>query len=131
MGMAIARRLIEQILAEAMAAPDREVCGLLFGDAAAITAVQPAANVADDPARSFEVDPRALFAALRSERAGGAKVIGHYHSHPNGLAMPSERDAAAAEPGWLWLIVAGSETTLWLAEAGQTFRPLSLLIEPG
>lgn len=131
MGIAIARRLIEQILAEAGNAPDREICGLLFGDSTAITAIRATANVAEDPARSFEVDPRALFAALRAERAGGAKIVGHYHSHPIGPAAPSQRDADASEPGSLWLIVAGGEATLWIAEAGRTFRRLALSIEPG
>jgi proteasome lid subunit RPN8/RPN11 len=116
-------------LAEAAAAPNREVCGLLFGEADAITAAEPAANVADDPAQSFEVDPRALFAAYRAERTGGAKLVGHYHSHPNGLATPSARDAAAAEPGWLWMIVAGEEATLWMAEEAGQFRPVRLGIE--
>jgi proteasome lid subunit RPN8/RPN11 len=84
--------------------------------------------VAEDPHRSFEVDPRALFAALRAERAGGAKLIGHYHSHPNGLATPSARDAAAAEPGWLWMIVGGGEAGLWIAEEGAAFRPVRLTV---
>jgi proteasome lid subunit RPN8/RPN11 len=127
--MAIARRLLAQILADVAAAPDREVCGLLLGDVEAITGVQPAANVADDPARSFEVDPRVLFAALRAERAGGAKVIGHYHSHPNGIATPSAHDAEAAEPGWLWMIVAGGEATLWMAEERRSFRAIGLAVE--
>ena len=126
----IARRLIEQILAEAAAAPDREICGLLFGNAAAITSIRPTVNVADDPAKTFEVDPEALFVALRAERAGGARLIGHYHSHPNGSATPSARDAAAAEPGRLWLIAAGGEARLWMAGSGGAFRPVALDIEP-
>jgi desampylase len=131
MGLRIARSLLDQILAEAMAAPDREVCGLLFGDDEAIAAVQPAANVAEDPARQFEVDPQALFNAIRSGRAGGAKLIGHYHSHPNGVPSPSERDAAASEPGWFWLIVADGVATLWMAESGGIFRPVRLIVGPG
>jgi proteasome lid subunit RPN8/RPN11 len=120
--MVIASSVLTQILAEAAAAPDREVCGLLLGDVDAIMAARAAANVADDPSRTFEVDPRALFAALRDERAGGAKVIGHYHSHPNGVAAPSARDAGAAEPGWLWMIAAAGEATLWMAEEEGRFR---------
>jgi proteasome lid subunit RPN8/RPN11 len=129
MAMRISRSLLRQILADAAAAPNREVCGLLFGEADAITAAEPAANVADDPAQSFEVDSRALFAAYRAERAGGVKLVGHYHSHPNGVATPSARDAAAAEPGWLWMIVAGGEATLWMAEEAGEFRPVRLGID--
>jgi proteasome lid subunit RPN8/RPN11 len=105
------------MMAEAAATPQREVCGLLFGEPGAIEEARPAANVADDPAESFEVDPYALLAAHRSGREGGARLIGHYHSHPNGSIAPSARDAAAAEPGWLWLIVAGGAAALWRSEA--------------
>ena len=126
MGIAIARRLLDQIIAHAASEPGREVCGLLLGDEREIRAVQPAANIADDPARRFELDPQALFAAIRAERAGGMRVIGHYHSHPNGVAMPSPRDAAEAEPGQLWLIVAGQEATLWRAGPGGCFRQIEL-----
>ncbi len=128
MPIAIARSLLDRLLADAAAAPGREICGLLFGDEAAIARAEPAANVAPQPADSFEIDPAALFAAIRAERAGGARVIGHYHSHPNGRPEPSARDAAAAEPGRLWLILGGGAARLWLAEAGGGFREVPLLL---
>jgi len=117
--------LLARLLDEAAAAPEREVCGLLFGTAAHIDATQPTANVAPDPAQAFEVDPAALFAALRAERAGGPRLVGHYHSHPNGSPVPSPRDLAAAEPGRLWLILAAGDARLWLAEQ-DAFRALPL-----
>lgn len=97
----------------------REVCGLLLGRDGRIVEARPAANVADDPARAFEIDPAALFAALRAARAGGPALIGYYHSHPSGAAAPSARDLAmAAEDGKLWLIVAGDAVTAWVKQAG-------------
>ncbi|WP_156678404.1 M67 family metallopeptidase [Sphingomonas profundi] len=116
--MEIATATLERILAYAAAAPDREVCGLLFGDDRAIRSASPAANVAAEPARRFEIDPQALFAAIRAERDGGPRLIGHYHSHPSGEAAPSACDAAAAEPGRLWLIVAGRHAAAFRAVAG-------------
>jgi len=113
---AIPAALLARLLAEAAAAPGHEVCGLLFGTPDRIDAAQPAVNVAPDPASAFEVDPHALFAALRAERAGGARLLGHYHSHPNGRCAPSPRDLAAAEPGRLWLILAGGAAGLWRAD---------------
>lgn len=95
--------------------PALEVCGLLFGTANEISHALATANVAADPATRFEIDPRALFAALRAERAGGPRLIGHYHSHPDGRATPSPRDVEAAEPGKLWLILGGGHARLWLA----------------
>lgn len=114
----ISRSLLEQIVA--LAADDRhEVCGLLLGAPDRIEAIIPAANVAANPARHFELDPAALIAAHRAARSGGPAIIGHYHSHPSGVAAPSATDAACATPdGSLWLIIAGGEATLWRAGPG-------------
>ena len=98
------------------AAP-REACGLLFGAPDRITGWQAVENVAEEPERRFEIEPGALFAALRAERAGGPKILGYWHSHPSGDASPSVTDAAMAQPdGKLWLIVARDGATLWRAE---------------
>ena len=128
MGIAIARELLNRILALAAAEPEREVCGLLFGDDRAVVAAEAAANVAATPADSFEIDPQALFAAVRAERAGGPRLVGHYHSHPRGQPEPSARDAAAAAPGALWLIAAAGEVRLWRAQADATFEPVALIM---
>jgi desampylase len=94
------------IVAAAAAAHPDEACGLLFGTPGRIETATQARNVAADPARAFEIDPQALFDAQRAARSGGPAVVGSWHSHPNGRATPSARDAAGAEPGALWLIVA-------------------------
>jgi proteasome lid subunit RPN8/RPN11 len=90
----------------------------LFGVDGRVDAAVATANVAADPIREFEIDPVALFAAIRAERAGDIQLLGYYHSHPNGLAEPSATDqASAAADGKLWLIVAGEVVTGW--RAGQ------------
>ena len=127
MAVRIARPVLRSLLHAGSATPDREICGLLFGSLHAIDHVQPTDNVAARPGDTFEIDPRALFAALRAERAGGDRLLGHYHSHPNGLAEPSPRDLAAAEPGKLWLILGGGEARLWVMENGG-FRELQLVV---
>ncbi len=105
--------MIEQ--AEASAT---EICGLLLGTAERVEAMTATRNVAQDPARHFEVDPAALFAALRATRRGGPAILGHYHSHPRGSPDPSMTDAAqAAADGRLWLIVGGGTARLWRAVA--------------
>ncbi|MBW8743183.1 MAG: M67 family metallopeptidase [Sphingomonas sp.] len=123
----IERDVLNGLFNIAEAAPRREICGLLFGSADRIDRAQRADNVAENPADTFEIDPRALFAALRAERAGGDKVIGHYHSHPHGSAEPSPRDLAAAEPGRLWLILGGGVARAWIMENGG-FRELQLVV---
>ncbi|MDB5663367.1 MAG: hypothetical protein JWN59_1705 [Sphingomonas bacterium] len=126
MTVAIARILLDRIVALAAERPDEEVCGLLFGNPARILSAEPTPNVSARPADSFEIAPQALFAAIRAERAGGPRLIGHYHSHPRGRPVPSARDAAAAEPGRLWLIVGGGEARLWLAEYAGRFTAVPL-----
>ena len=101
---------------KARAAAPLEACGLLFGGEGRIDACQATENVSENPDARFEIDPAALFAAMRAERAGGAKLIGYWHSHPSGEAMPSATDAAMAAPdGKLWLIVAGDAMSAWRA----------------
>ncbi|QGP78333.1 M67 family metallopeptidase [Sphingobium sp. CAP-1] len=118
MTVAISRGLLEHIMALAAASRD-EICGLLLGRADRIEAIAPAANVAPDPARHFELDPATLIAAHRAARGGGPAVLGHYHSHPSGVAAPSATDAACAAPdGSLWMIVGGGDVTLWRAGPG-------------
>jgi len=124
----ISRTALDTILRECAANPEREACGLLFGHEQAVLRAEPTANVAVRQADSFEIDPAALFAALRAERAGGPRVIGHYHSHPNGRPEPSARDAAAAEPGKLWLIVAERQVRAWWAGEGGSFAAVRLIV---
>ncbi|WHO40797.1 M67 family metallopeptidase [Sphingobium sp. AP49] len=118
MKVEISRGLLEQIMDFAAAEPG-EVCGLLLGEAGLIEAVLPAANVAPDPTRHFELDPVSLLRAHRAARQGGPAILGHYHSHPSGVAVPSATDAACAAPdGTLWLIIATGQARLWVAKPG-------------
>ena len=115
MGLRISRALQAQLLAEAAATPEREVCGLLFGITAdTVTMIRACENIAANPADNFEIDPVALIAAHKAERAGGPRLIGCYHSHPNGVDEPSARDREAA---WgndtLWLIIAANRLAAW------------------
>lgn len=128
MALEISSALLERLLAEARDAPDREVCGLLFGTPGRIEAAQACANVAADPGRTFEIDPAALFAAHRAARQGGPRLLGHYHSHPSGRAEPSPRDAEAAMGnGALWLIATQSEVRLWRTSSPGAFEEVALL----
>lgn len=112
-------------LAEA-AWPD-EACALLIGvvagDRACVDEIIPARNVAATPRRAFELDPAVHIAALRSlrETGGNRRILGHWHSHPDGPAEPSATDAAMAfDATLLWAI---SAIAAGRAGALQAFRP--------
>ena len=114
MKVEISRTVREALLAFAAADPLREVCGLLFGDANCVETAILVENTAYEPAETFEIDPIALISAHRSERAGGPRLIGYFHSHPNGLASPSATDQAMAAPdNRLWIIIASNTLTAW------------------
>jgi proteasome lid subunit RPN8/RPN11 len=120
MRVRISRLSLEQIMSLA-AADHREVCGLLLGTPGRIEEIRPAANVAVNPERYFEIDPATLLTAHKTARLGGPTVLGHYHSHPSGRPEPSAIDAANAAPdGSLWLIVGGGEARLWIAAPGES-----------
>ncbi len=123
----ISRSVLDGIRRESAAAAPCEACGLLFGAAAEISGWQATENVAETPESRFEIDPAALFVALRAERSGGQAIAGYWHSHPNGSAEPSATDAAmAAGDGKLWLIVAGEIVTAWRSNGTGGFDPIGI-----
>jgi len=108
--------------------PD-EACGILLGEGQCITAFQSTQNVHPSPQSHFEIDPQALIEAHRQARAGGPQVIGYFHSHPKGEAMPSATDRAlSAGDGAIWAIAAGDDVRFWKdGEEGFSEHPFSLL----
>ena len=95
---------------------------------------QAAADSQGEPRRHFEIDPRALIDAHKAERAGGAQVLGYYHSHPGGNAEPSATDRAqAAHDGKLWAIVAptqGGCEVRFFRDGEERFEALSYAVLP-
>jgi proteasome lid subunit RPN8/RPN11 len=120
----VASDVIATLLEEAARAAPNECCGLLLGEGARISEARPAANIADDPARRFEIDPMALLAAHKAARVGGPGLVGYYHSHPVGHPVPSATDCEhASGDSRVWAIVAGGEVAFWRdGEAG--FEPV-------
>jgi proteasome lid subunit RPN8/RPN11 len=87
-----------------------ECCGLLIGTPHRVERVHRARNVAPDRLRRFTIDPRDHFFALRAARVHYWSVVGAYHSHPEGLPVPSLTDVSEAVPDarFLQLIVGPS-----------------------
>ncbi len=115
--------------AAAAAAHPHEACGILLGDGTRITEARQTANVHLTPATHFEIDPQALIDAQRAARAGGAQVIGYFHSHPVGEPAPSATDrACAAGDGAVWAILAQADVRFWRdGEAGFTALPFDVI----
>lgn len=129
--------LRDQILAAAARAFPQECCGLIVGvvveEGWQAVAVHETPNLASDPGRNFLVDPQKHFELLRALRGTRRDIVGCFHSHPNGMASPSERDRAQAlEDGFVWLIASGAAADAFHLSAfvyeglPRAFSPLRL-----
>lgn len=133
-----------QLARMAEAAYPREACALLVGsaqdDRIAVTEIVAGDNVAAAPEREFEFDPAVHIALLRRLREAAAperlvRLVGVWHSHPDGRAEPSAQDAAMAnDPALVWLIssvTAGGAGVpkAFKLQSGGGFAPLPTAIE--
>jgi proteasome lid subunit RPN8/RPN11 len=100
------RQLVNQVLHQAQASPEVEVCGLIAArDGRPVRAV-PVSNVSDQPQRLFAMDPAGQIDALRRMREQHETLFGIYHSHPHSPALPTATDLEqAGYPEALYLIV--------------------------
>lgn len=118
----LGRAVMQEMHQAARATAPQEACGILLGKRAKgegerITHFVPTPNVHSNPRTHFEIDPKALIDAYKQEREGGAKVLGYFHSHPKGPAMPSKTDRAmAARDGKIWAIWGEGEVRFWRDE---------------
>ncbi|HUA01430.1 MAG TPA: M67 family metallopeptidase [Candidatus Aquilonibacter sp.] len=94
--MKILKTVLFGLLGHFVQTPGQECCGLLAGRDGVITHVFPATNVARDPARNYEIDPRETVRLMREFRQQKLEFLGIYHSHPNGKDKPSEHDIELA-----------------------------------
>ncbi len=95
--MRIAVNLLDRIVAHATMSYPKECCGLLVGQDDRVQAVEPVRNTrADERYDRFEIDPLDHVRVWEAARAAGCRIIGCYHSHPDGRAYPSSLDRELA-----------------------------------
>ncbi len=79
-------------------------------------------NVENSPV-AYTIDPTEHYRALQHAERSGWSLIGVFHSHPSGPAVPSEVDRRLAwEPNWHYVIVGGddfSEVRSFAVRAGR------------
>jgi proteasome lid subunit RPN8/RPN11 len=102
-----------------------ECCGALFGALAAggchVRGRVGLPNEAADTA-SYRIDARDVQRLEDRAAATGMSVLGFYHSHPVGPAVPSATDLDLACPGYLYVIVDAATGTVraWRLEADRS-----------
>jgi len=107
-----------------------EACGLLAGRDGRVTLAVPIENAAHSPVR-YRMEPHAQVGELLSIEALGLDLLGIYHSHPNGPALPSSTDRAEVyDPETLALIwCSGSRGWSARAFALRGDQPAEVTIE--
>ncbi len=114
----ISPRLLSAVRDHARRDYPHEACGFLFGqlrdNAITVFNVMPVVNAApvETRTRAYRIDPRDWMRAERQALQQGLMIIGIYHSHPDGLPVPSQTDIDALWPNLIYLITpAGSRET--------------------
>jgi len=114
-----------------------EVCGLLLGrcasDRVEVRRALRLRNRADRVSHThrYRIAPEDYLRCERRAQRAGLDVVGVWHSHPDGAALPSATDARLAWPRWCYVVAAVNaggrlEMRAWTLHA-QTFRELELL----
>lgn len=107
--------VLREIERAAETAAPEECCGLLVGrdfqgKAIRVSRRVASRNLAAERKLAFEIEPQVWLDLKRALSRGDERIVGLYHSHPEGPAAPSARDRDAAwelDPGqaMAWLIV--------------------------
>jgi proteasome lid subunit RPN8/RPN11 len=103
-GISIRSELILQMKADVSARTPEEACGFVVGSQARAEIIIPVTNILHDPFR-FRMDPQEELNAFLLAEKKGKEIIAVYHSHPYGIAHPSESDIKELTfPGVVYLI---------------------------
>ncbi|MEQ9567266.1 MAG: M67 family metallopeptidase, partial [Pseudomonadales bacterium] len=130
---------VTELCDAAAAAYPRESCGLLNGsgtELVLLSEARPSANLAANPEMGFVVDPQVQFDALRELRGTPFRIVGHYHSHPNGAPTPSSIDVEMSqEPYAIWMIIsvvmgAAAAPRAFLLHNGSYYSEIQVKVLP-
>ncbi|HEX8708259.1 MAG TPA: M67 family metallopeptidase [Pyrinomonadaceae bacterium] len=112
------RAQVEEMYGHAREMNPEECCGLIGGEGdGRARNIYRLRNVAADPLVGYEARPEDLFAAQRSMRERGERLLGIYHSHPRSSEpVPSVTDMRLAYyPSAIYFIIG-------LGPAGEQLR---------
>ncbi len=149
----VSQQQLAQIYQHAENTYPEECCGLLLGylqdDCKMVVEVWETKNcwtketeidLAEDvPLGSklnrFSIAPEMMLKAQKESRSRNLNIIGVYHSHPQGKAIPSEIDRAIAWEEYSYLIVALTtdqilDTKSWVLDDERVFQPEAIITIP-
>ncbi len=112
-----------------------EACGLIAGVANISRQVIPVTNILHD-AHHFRLDPQEQLDAMILADEKGWEILAVYHSHPDGINVPSPTDLAELTyPGIIYLIWY-QEAGIWkccgyLMESSSAYKEVPITISTG
>jgi desampylase len=105
---------IVERLAAAAQSSSTEICGALIGDRHQIVDAVPIANQSTRARDRFYIPAVDVMRVERAAEQDGYMVMGFYHSHPHGDAVPSITDVQNALPGYVyWIASRRGEVRAW------------------
>ena len=124
------RKVIEGIKLKAKFTYPNECCGLLSGKERnkllEIEEFHSCDNFSNNPREEFQIDPLFHINLQKSLRFTDCKILGLYHSHPNGNLKPSKKDINYFNDyNFLWFIIALNEirkSTVLIYEPNNGYR---------
>jgi desampylase len=100
---------------------DAEICGALLGDGTAVTEMLPLTNHSVHTRDSFHIPAAEVMRLERAAESDGNMLMGFYHSHPRGDAVPSVTDVLEAVPGYVyWIVSRSGELRAWRLRDDRT-----------
>ncbi|MBV6683333.1 MULTISPECIES: M67 family metallopeptidase [Rossellomorea] len=126
----LSKNLYSRLILEAKSSMPNEACGLLSGSGSKCTRVWPMRNTEPSPF-SFAIDEGEKERAVREMHERNEAFIGLYHSHPNGLPVPSQDDIDHAPDVFYFIIsVGGAEEGIRCYRIrGRQVMHLTIIVE--
>ena len=108
----IPKPIIDDMISHAREGFPLEVCGILGGTGATVSAIYRMANT-DASNEHFMMAPKEQFAVIKDLRSKGLTMLAIYHSHPETPARHSEEDIKLAlTPDVSYLIISLADAAL-------------------
>ncbi len=113
----LTQRQLDEIVAHAQGLAPEEACGLLGGVGGRVLGVYPVENALHSPL-AYSMEPQAQVETMMLIEELGWDLLGIFHSHPAGPAIPSQTDVRQAYyPESLTVILAPGRDRAWQARA--------------
>ena len=114
----ILRRVLESVAVHAEESLPCECCGILLAqgnDLSAVSCALPADNAdRERPRQRYSLGHQAHIRAVEREASSDDRIVGYYHSHPDGGTQPSRCDTTQAVVGVIYLIIGiGGRSIEW------------------